>query len=293
MNTADIVQIIIGVISIIASVVLSLIIFFYQVKTEKRVKQQDIDNKVTNFIIENREKIALLPLCIISNCLHKTDKHAKKIYTNFNKLDKEVQLAILKHEDIRTPIINNKTLIDECICKFESLCNKYQFGRSMLYDGAKYLHKAYKNCQNEKLEDVDPFVFNNPVPKFLPEAKMSLVHYIQDYLENLINPNSDFIKSIRKDYFIPPMDVLYTGFDLGSCEDEKIVYFWVMRFIISSCYAFSNYELINEISEQVMPVMEEFNLETYEDMYYYSIYMLLKSFSSEEELVIKNKKLFK
>lgn len=283
MTTADIWQIVIGIISILASVVLSLIIFFYQIKTEKRVKQQDIDNKVTNFIIENRDEINLLPLCIISNCLHKTDKHARRIYTNFNKLDKNVQQAILDHENINTPLINNKMMINNCITEFVNLCDKYKLGKNMLYEGAKYLHGSYDDCKNEKIENINPFVFINPAPKFMPEANMSLLHYIQRYLENVVNPNNDLIKSIRKQYFVPPMDVLYEEFNFGHC-DKNILYFWIMRFVISSCYAFCNYELVRSIPDEIMPIMEEFNIETYEDMYYYAIYMLTKSFSSLKQL---------
>lgn len=71
----------------------------------------------------------------LSNCLHKTYKHARKIYTNFNKLDKNVQLAILDHENINTPLINNKKMINNCITEFVNLCDKYKLGKNILYEG--------------------------------------------------------------------------------------------------------------------------------------------------------------
>lgn len=281
MTTGEIWQIIIGIISTIATLTLSLIIYARQVKSEKLVKTQDIDNKTTSFIIENKDEIGLLPLCIISNAIHKTDKHSRRIYTAYNKMDRSVQRSILKHEEINNKLNVTEEIINSTIESFVNIETKYNMGRSILYDNAKYLHRAYEYYKEEIINDIDPHIFKNPYPTFFPEINNSLHGFIDNYLLHEINPNDDAIVKIKKEYFIPPMDLLYTGLDLGNC-DEKNVCFWNMRYIISTCYVLCNRELVNGISDDIMPTFEEFELKTYEDMYYYTIYMLIKTFSSIE-----------
>ena len=248
MTEGDIWQIIIGVVSSVASFTLSLIIFIRQILIEKKVKKQEIDNKVTNFIIENKEEIALLPLCIISNAIHKTDIHTHKIYSAFNKLEECVQEAILLHEDVKTLFVISKKTIDNSINKFEKLQEQYEMGRNMLHEGAKYFHKSYEYYKNEKIEDIDPHVFKTPYPTFFPEVNKNLLTYIDDYLLCKINPNNKDIIKVREQYFIPPMDLLYEGFHLGEC-DEKFLCFWIMRYIISTCYVFNSRGIITVIDD--------------------------------------------
>lgn len=279
MTQAEIWQIVIGIVSAVASFVLSLIIFIRQIIIDKKVKKQDIENKVTNFIIENKEEIHLLPLCIISNAIHKTDKHTHKIYSAFNKLEKYVQEAVLRHEDVNSFIVESET-INNSIDKFEQLQEKYEMGKNMLYEGAKYFHKSYDIHKNEKIEDIDPHVFKTPYPTFFPEVNRNLQTYIDEYLLCKINPNDKDIIKVREQYFNPPMDLLYEGFNFGDCE-EKVLCFWLMRYIISTCYVLNNRELVDTIDDNKMPMLEEFNFTTYEDFYYYAIYMLIKTFSVE------------
>lgn len=276
MTQAKIWQIVIGIVSAVASFALSLIIFIRQIIIDKKVKKQDIENKVTNFIIENKEEIPLLPLCIISNAIHKTDKHTHKIYSAFNKLEKSVQEAILLHEDVNSFIVENET-INNSIDKFEQLQKKYEMGKNMLYEGAKYFHKSYDIHKNEKIKEIDPHVFQTPYPTFFPEINTTLHIYVDNYLLHKINPNDKLIIKVQEQYFIPPMDLLYESFNLGGCE-EKVLCFWLMRYIISTCYVLNNRKLIATIDDNKMPILEEFNFTTYEDLYYYTIYILIKTF---------------
>ena len=277
MTTADIWQIVIGIISILASISLSLIIFYYQIKTDKKVKKQEIDNKTTNFIIENKEEISLLPLCIISNALHKTDKHSHRIYTAFNKLDKDTQKNILKQEDISFDFKISPQIVNDVISHFQIMEEVHNLGKSMLYDSAKYFHRSYELYKNDKIEVMDPHVFKTPYPTFLPEHSTNLHTYISNYILHRTNPNDDLLIKVREQYFVPPMDLLYNEFDLGNCE-EKILCFWLMRYIISACYVFNNRNLVKPMAVKI-PILEEFTLNTYEDMYYYTIYILIKTFS--------------
>lgn len=279
MTTGEIWQIVIGIFSIIASFGLSLFIYLRQLRTEKLVKLQDIENKVTSFIIENKEEISLLPLCIISNCLHKTDIHKTKIYTNFNKCSPDVQQVILKHEDVKDFKITQEE-IDLLLDKFSKLATDYKMGKNMLYEGAKYFHRSYTSHQNEQLDDVNPFIFDNPVPSFFKDVPMDLFNYIDLFLGYQINPSKSPLNTVRGLYFDPPMDMLFATFNLGGCK-ENILCFWLMRYIISTCYVLSNHDLVKSVPDQELPILEEFNLKTFEDMYYYCIYMLRKTFLYE------------
>lgn len=276
MTTADICQIIIGIVSIITSFGLSLFIYIRQVVLERKLKQQEIEKSVTAFIIENKSEMELLPLCIISNSIHKTDIHNTKIYTNYNKCSKDVQIAILQHEDVKNFKITQHW-IDFYIGQFVSITEKYNLGKNMLYEGAKYFHRSYSKYQYETIKDIDPYVFIDPVPQFKKNSPICLYRYIDLYLGYKINPSNNPLNKVKSKYFDPPMDMLYNNFDFGY-GDEKILCFWLMRFIISTCDVLCQHEIVNFISNQEMPYLEEFNLKTYEDMYYYTIYILHKTF---------------
>ena len=279
MTNAEIAQLIVSIISVVASVGLSLFIFIRQVIIENGVKKQGIDNKTVNFVLENKEELNLLPLCQISNDLHKTDKHSHKIYETFNMQKKDVQDAILCHENIRGIIQVNDSVIGKAITNFMGIEKTYDMGRTMLYDCAKYLHRAYQRYRDEKIDNINPFVFKKPYPGFFPDSKYDLEGYLDNYFLHKINPNDDIVVSVEEKYFIPPMDLLYDGFNLGNC-DEKVVCFWIMRYIISTCYVLNNRDLvIHKTLHGENLLVDEYSLTTYEDMYYYTIYILIETFS--------------
>ena len=151
-------------------------------------------------------------------------------------------------------------------------------GKNMLYEGEKYFHRSYDYYKNENIDDIDPHVFQTPYPTFFPEINTTLHTYIDNYLLHKINPTDKLIIKVQEKYFIPPLDLLYKGFNFGDCE-EKVLCFWLMRYIISTCYVLNNRELVDTIDDNRMPILEEFNFTTYEDLYYYTIYMLIKTFS--------------
>ena len=56
----------------------------------------------------------------------------------------------------------------------------------MLYDGAKYFYRAYK-YKETLINDINPYIFENPYPTLLPKELESLYDFIEDYLNIIEN----------------------------------------------------------------------------------------------------------
>ena len=73
------------------------------------------------------------------------------------------------------------------------------------------------------------------------------------------------------------MDVLFEQFDLGMC-DERIVCFWIMKYIITVCEILYDHELTGVQKEDWREYsFDESRIETYEDMYYYTLFVMYKT----------------
>ena len=46
--------------------------------------------------------------------------------------------------------------------KLQADLQRYEFGRSILYDGAKYLHRAFERWAAVEIDDVNPYIFEDP-----------------------------------------------------------------------------------------------------------------------------------
>lgn len=97
-----------------------------------------------------------------------------------------------------------------------------------MYDGFKYLHRAYERYRKEKIEEIDPFDF--VVPGYennlrwmnsKEPIKTNFYSYADLYLARISN-NIGLGNAIYP--IQTPMDLLFEQFDLGGCE-EKIVCF--------------------------------------------------------------------
>lgn len=275
----EIASLIISVLSLIATILVSFAIYWLQSRHEREIRkmeenkaQEALKFEAEKFRIENADEIEYLPLCVIAASVNKYAKQYRNIYTRFNKCSKELQNEILKQANIPIGIADNKNWVDECIKLFQADFKKYNLGKDMLYEGAKYFHRSLKKYGNSNIEDENPHLFDVPLMG-------DLTTYIDRYFEYILKDREDTKDSFDGLVKTPPMNMLYNTFDLGNC-DEKTLCFWIMKFITSTCIALFNHELNYDDSEWRYISIEDVNLETYQDMYYDTLLQLFVTYSN-------------
>lgn len=292
----EIANFIIGILSLIATVAVSVVIYWLQHRHELEVEKQEetrhiesIQESAKIFIIDNQEDIDLLPLCVIAASASQYKRHKRLIYTRFNKCSKELQKEILRQENIPLSIMDNSNWIDDYLKKFENDCKKYKMGKTFLYDGAKYLHCAFNNLQSEEVKDILTNIFDVPYYgrfNFI-DNKSDLTFYIDMYLEFVLRDRSDTADTPELLPQEPPMDMLNQMFNFGSCE-LKILNFWLMEFIISGCVALCRHGLVDDSDAEWRQIcIGDDRIETYEDMYYNTLLTLYTTYNPNNGVVEK------
>lgn len=151
------------------------------------------------------------------------------------------------------------------------------FGRDILYDGVKYFHRAMERYSDEKIETVNPYIFEDirrthfyqgDSLQLLKDTSYNgtLYGYMYDYLHS-----ADLGKS--KWLLQPPIDMVWSQCDLAGCPEE-IMTFWTMRIVIDCCRVFAE-------SEEDF-IFDEDLLETQEDMYYYAVMALYSTYIAKK-----------
>ena len=153
---SDWVQIVIGLLSLAATIVISLFIYWLQSRHEKEIEQlqnaqrkAELENKADQFLIENESERGYLPWCIFAAKLHRHEHHTRKIYTAFCKCPDELQIKILERAGFSTQGFNEKLHIREWIEFLKADIETYQLGCDVLYDGAKYFHRGFSRYRDE------------------------------------------------------------------------------------------------------------------------------------------------
>lgn len=279
MGHTEIIGLVIDFLAFIATIVLSIAIYLLERRHEKeREKAEEYAQKsaiveaAKVFLIDNDEEIEYLPLAEIAAKLKLRRKHIRNLLTRYLRCSEQLQPEILHQANI--PDIqastNNVNYALKCLqADFE----KYAFGRNILYDGAKYLHRAFECWANIPIEDVDPCIFENlqttewydkdsKIPWRVANCNTTLSAYMYDYF------NSGKI-GVDRHGIQPPIDMVFQKCDLGGCE-ESIMTFWTMRIIIDACHTIVN--------PQYEDVFDESLIQTQEDMYYYTLAVLCKTY---------------
>ena len=269
-------ELIIGGLTLFATIILGDLPFIITACS----RYQKLKVAAKNFVIDNQSEIDFLPLCVFADCLHPDDKHNRVIYTNFNKCDKGTQKAILKYKGINQKIIKSPKWVDQSIQLFLKIQDEYKLGRNMLYDGAKYLHRAYEYKELE-IEALDPMKFTTPSLNFFANTPSVFLGYLNDYMGyKYREPELTSNEKINFSMYKPPMDLLYNQENLGYCPEEKVC-FWIMRYICDVCQVLRNHNLIKSNNFNELPVLEELDHITYEDFYYYTLAVLYNAFIAQ------------
>lgn len=254
------------------SLILHLLDVFLPIFPEKigeiRKERKNIQEEAKQFCIVNHEEKDYLPLVQAAAGLEEP-KYDRQIVAEYLKCSPAKQKEILRQAGIEE-IIVSQAKIDAALKALLEDMQKYRFGRDFLYDNAKYLHRALENYASEPVENCNPHVFKdfssadqNEAMRFIIESPKTLGFYMKQY----IHPGS---YKADKSAMKPPVDMVWHMFNLGNCN-ENVLTFWVMRIIIDSCHVFHPHSV--EVG------FEEYQIQTQEDMYYYTLLTLCKAYA--------------
>ena len=130
------------VLSLIATVVLTVAIYWLQRSHEKEREQMEVEAQkkavaeaARVFLIDNEDEIEYLPLSTIAKSLNLKRKHHRAITTKFLRCSEEVQKEILKQANSQTIEIS-KEQVSAALKLLKDDIKTYCFGRDVLYGGA-------------------------------------------------------------------------------------------------------------------------------------------------------------
>lgn len=271
------------VLSLIATVVLTVAIYWLQRSHEKEREQMEVEAQkkavaeaARVFLIDNEDEIEYLPLSAVAKSLNLKRKHHRAITTKFLRCSEKVQKEILKQANFQ-PIEVSQKQVSVALKRLKDDIKAHGFGQDFLYDGAKYFHRAMEYYANDKIDTVNPYIFENirrthfyqgDSLQLLKDTSYNgtLYGYMYDYIHS-----ADLGKS--KWLLQPPIDMVWSQCDLAGCPEE-IITFWTMRIVIDCCRVFA------EPEEDF--VFDEDLIETQEDMYYYAVMELYSTYIAKK-----------
>lgn len=268
----------------LATSALTIAIYWLQRSHEKEREQMEVEAQkkavaeaARVFLIDNEDEIECLPLSAIAKSLNLKRKHHRAITTKFLRCSEEVQKEILKQANFQL-IEVSKEQVSAALKRLKDDIKACGFGRDTLYDGAKYFHRTMECYSDEKIETVNPYIFEDirrthfyqgDSLQLLKDTSYNgtLYGYMYDYLHS-----ADLGKS--KWLLQPPIDMVCLQCDLAGCPEERMT-FWTMRIVIDCCRVFAKSE------EDI--IFDEDLIETQEDMYYYAVMALYSTYIAKKE----------
>lgn len=283
----DIISLIISILSLGATIAISIIIYKLERKNEKRNKEKEIRENAKNFISDNVDEKEYLPLATIASGCFSQKKHCRKIYNEFSLLDDDTKKEVLKLADMDCQLIDNDEWIKEKINLIREAIKELGIGRDFLYDGGKYLTRAYNYKENSvsKLEHLkttrylynDFFGIRKNIIIFKKNDKLTYEEYLEDYLYIKYDEKKTMPEDVRL-----PNEYLFEMEDLGDCDEDKIC-FWMMvmvRNVIIYSIRYLGYK------QKEHTFISTSNIKTFEDKYFsvlYELYYLEKEYAKKKK----------
>lgn len=172
MNWIDLVSMIVGILSLFATIAISFVIYDLENKAKEKEKEQELKQKARDFIIENIDEKEYLPLAQFATRLNPFYKHNRKIYNRFSRCDVELQKEILRQANFTNLQLDKyqDNFCDELLEMYERDAKAMKlFTNTFLYDGAKYFYRGLnphgdiKLCGNLEQDKTN----NEPSQNFL------------------------------------------------------------------------------------------------------------------------------
>lgn len=269
----EIVNLIISILSLLATVAISFVIYFLEKRNSKLKIKHDIREQAKRFIIENAKERGYLPWAVVASGCFPQNHHLRKIYNEFTLLDDEVKAEVLRQADLNVPLIKGFDWVDEKIGALEESSRKLGLGDAFLYDGAKYFHSLYDDKDREYGESLfgywnenykDVFGFNR-IGLYKRKGYIPFTRYLDDYLYCKFEKPEKFSEE-----WLKPFDYLLTAEQIRETPDEGVVCFWVSHIVEELiCYSIKYLGF----QESGHPITDS-QPETFEDRYFEVLYDL-------------------
>ena len=281
MLLTDIIQIVIGVLSLLATIAVSFAIYWLQMRHDKELqrleekqKQKELEEKANLFLMDNESERDYLPWCVLAANLHRLEKHTRVIYTSFCRCSEELRDEILKQAGFEISSITSNSWVDVCIEKLKADIKKYNLGRDYLYDGAKYFHRSYERYRDSQWNGT-PSIFepiNKNSNRIIYSNQVSIGQYVDEYFYYYIDKHMD----LENDIPIPPIDYVWNSQNLANC-DEEIVCMWIMELIENIAIITKNRKTNSEINKALLEYTDA-QAKTFEDKYYETLQALYNAY---------------
>ena len=278
MNIADVIQIITGILSLIATVGVSFAIYWLQSRHEKEMedlaKEKEkklLKEEADKFLIDNESERDYLPLCVFASNLHRHEKHTRKIYTNFCRCRTELQNKILEVAEFKCRTIDGVDWLDKAIDNLKDDIQKYHLGRDYLYDGAKYFHRGFKRYREKEWDYSYKLLFKQIVENkrwraFVGTDLISISSYLDDYFYYCIDKHDT--EKLNGDP-LPPIDYLWDSQNLASIEESEVCG-WIME-IVDAITVIIHNKTIERDNDLYFDDLTDEEAETFEDKYYETV----------------------
>lgn len=254
MSLSDIISIVSAVISLIVAIIIAVIQYKQGKRMEEFSKKQDEEQKRAtaqrikaerdSFIMKyynDNDEIYMLPLCWISSVFDPAHSYHRKMYMEYNMLEEDVQDAICQymHFEIIKPNNDRETFYKDCVDALKNAEFKYYVGnnhKSIYYDNAKYLRRAFDNYGSK------------PLPMELYSLQNKLSDYLSEYNNNPVkcpDPLASFLSEYN----------YYDCKEIEACELCAVLSKWLAEFI---CQEYDeNYWIPGEYRYENLSTMED------------------------------------
>ena len=281
MSIAEIIQIIIGSLSLVATVAVSFLIYWLQRQhendmecLEKKQQQEQLNNEAHKFLIDNADEVDYLPWCVIAANQHRHIHHVRDIYSNFCRCSNELQNKILEIAGFTVRTIDRNDWVDDGFEKLEMDIERYRLGKQpFLYDGAKYFHRSFDEYREKEYTPSRDEIFKTiykRTPLFVFDKKdagtVCLRNYIEQYFDYVLDTDKK-LHGLEWKNPIPPVDYVWEGCELCNL-DEDFVCFWVMELVGNIIINIHNRENSKDQDNMLFSNSTDAYAKTYEDRYY-------------------------
>ncbi len=297
MTCYEITTLIISILSLLASGFVSFAIFYMGKKSDDKRYKADVEYQARKFIIDHGDNdILYLPYCVIASGVNRHHKHLRQIYNDFDALPNDVQKEVLKQAGYDYQLIESPDWIDEGIKEAEDFAEKYGFGDTFLYDGAKYFHRAFSDHSSaltsnyHELEPLfdDKLGWNSPETiKMVQTNKLSFSLYLESYYRAFVLND----ETLTKKDVIKPLDYLKAVKDFPNCNEEELC-FWMMVSVseLSALVLRTRHGgFLNEVNIDGEISRGDAIPETFEDKYYESLMSLYTLYLDKKQNKTKTK----
>ena len=235
---------------------------------------EQTEQKARAFCIKYDSQKDWIPLCQIAQITNPIKKHNGKMFNDFCKSTRNVQLKILDINNIKKLELSGDSWWYKYLTMFENDYRKYRLGaESCLYSFKQYFPRllsygdASVSIFTQRL--FTPKIIT-PIMKTFPRScRYDVAGLIDEYI---IYKDYEEYKNILE----PPMDFLWRELDFGSCPELMLASFLAL-FIIGTCRGIP----LPEDSENKMFSFSgpgASDVETAEDLFYQALLTLYENY---------------